>query len=290
MARRSKKDDQAIAVVAIIGVAAIYSFYMANKELINLILIIVGSILVIGILTFITIKLVRHNKRVDAYQETPYYVETKLPYKVMKSSKGKEFEVQVFNSIHAVMGKQAQLLTNLSMPQADALNIVSQIDLVLLHPTGFYVIEVKDYAGPLIGRVDEAIWTPKLLVKTKAKHGKRAETSYETNWGLLKKFQQTGHSNPIQQNEVHIRTLKSLVNEDYKNIVIFSDQMFTDLPDPTKRPQVPVYSLGQFVDMLSNLPAKYSLAEIERLTAALRGFNRSSEKNDKLHISRLKSR
>lgn len=287
MARRSRKEEQGAYAAFVGAIALIVAFYTANKEIIDLILIIAGSVIALAAMITLTVILVKHRKRVKAYQTTPYYLETKLSYQKMRSTKGRPFEVQVYNSVHAVMGNQARILTNLSIPQANAINIDSQIDLVVLHPSGLYVVEIKDYSGPLMGRVDEPIWIPYIVSKKPNKNSKKREDGFAINYALLNSFKRAGHSNPIKQNEIHIQTLQAIIKEDYKNVVIFSDRMFSEVPTGPHRSIPAIFSLIQFTDMLVTAPAKYSLQEIERIEQTLKSLNKSSRSSEQLHKARV---
>ena len=88
------------------------------------------------------------------------------------------------------------------------LNMDSQVDLMLFHDTGIYVIETKNYSGPLSGKIDDDLWAPYLPYPKKRKNSKLGEHEYVVNSNLYNKWKAENYkSNPIKQNNVHIHTL-----------------------------------------------------------------------------------
>lgn len=78
-----------------------------------------------------------------------------------------------------------------------------EIDMILLHPTGLYVIENKTFSGWIFGSEDQFQWTQS-----------------------LSKGNKYHFYNPIKQNQKHIETLKEVLgvySDIFHNIVIFND-------------------------------------------------------------------
>jgi hypothetical protein len=96
--------------------------------------------------------------------------------------------------------KKGKVLTNLVIPNGDK---CTEIDLLLLHPTGIFVVESKNYSGNIYGDEDSRNWVK----------------SYDD--GKSYKFY-----NPIWQNNMHIRCLNALLKDKYYgnfyNIIAFS--------------------------------------------------------------------
>lgn len=93
-------------------------------------------------------------------------------------------------------------LRNLYIPYR---NITTEIDLIMLHETGIYVFESKNYSGWIFGNENQQYWTQCL------KGGKKY------------KFY-----NPLHQNRTHINALVSLLrlapNQRPKSYIIFSER------------------------------------------------------------------
>lgn len=96
-----------------------------------------------------------------------------------------------------------RLLTNLYLQKKDG--TTTEIDLIMISPTGIYVFESKNYSGWIFGDEESKNWTQTLQN------------------GLKNKFY-----NPIWQNNGHINALKSTLGIDnsnlYKSYIVFSER------------------------------------------------------------------
>jgi len=94
-----------------------------------------------------------------------------------------------------------KILKNIYVPYG---NQTTEIDVVMIHETGIYVIESKNYSGWIFGSENQQQWTQMLNSYTK------------------KRFY-----NPIWQNRTHIRALSNYTNIDkskIKSYIVFSDR------------------------------------------------------------------
>lgn len=95
------------------------------------------------------------------------------------------------------------LLTNLYIPKNDG--STTEIDLLMLAPTGIYVFESKNYSGWIFGSEKSKNWTQTLQSKQKYKF-----------------------FNPIWQNNSHITALKNFLeiydSNLYKSYIVFSER------------------------------------------------------------------
>lgn len=102
-----------------------------------------------------------------------------------------------YNLYKALQGRiDGKYLFNLHVPCGTS---ISEIDLVLIHKTGLYVFECKNYRGKIYGSDNDEYWVSK------------------TRNGAFSFY------NPIKQNEGHIRALKSHLDIPMYNIVAFSN-------------------------------------------------------------------
>lgn len=93
------------------------------------------------------------------------------------------------------------IMTNIYIPHN---NINTEIDLLMIHKTGIYVFESKNYSGWIFGSENDKKWTITLNRTVK-------------NQVL----------NPIIQNKIHIAALMNLLILDetyFNNIIVFSDR------------------------------------------------------------------
>ena len=86
-----------------------------------------------------------------------------------------------------------KFLFNLYIPKPN--EETTEIDVVLLHPKGFFVIESKNYSGWIFGSENNLNWTQILPI------GKRKE-------GNKVQFY-----NPLRQTGTHIKHLKRILND-----------------------------------------------------------------------------
>lgn len=289
MKKRKNQREMSLLILCLILLAVAINFIRENWKTIVVVLYVVGGILFLGIASFITIKLVNRKKKERAYKKTPYFQETGVPYSTKLEERGVKFEIDCYNNIRQTVGPNYPMLTDLLIPQYNAINKDSQIDLILFHSNGVYVIEMKNYSGPLIGSVEDDRWVPYLEKRRKGKKG-NFEDFFEKNWALFDHAAGIWKPlNPIKQNQKHIETLQKLYPSQYKNIVILSDSMFVSL-DSTKSMIENVMSLSDFTKLLQNEEPIYSLEELQELYQNIKAIDRQSDPKAKLlHIARVKS-
>lgn len=107
-------------------------------------------------------------------------------------------------------GRAYVLLKNLYIPSHGG---TTEMDTLLLHQSGIYVLESKNIAGEITGHLEDERWNQRLNART----------------------EHTFH-NPIQQNAGHIRALKHFLKDnfsrselhvdelDFYSIIVFSDR------------------------------------------------------------------
>lgn len=96
-----------------------------------------------------------------------------------------------------------RLLTNVYIPKDDG--STSEVDLIMISPTGIYVFESKNYSGWIFGSEKSKNWTQTLESKQKYKF-----------------------FNPIWQNKGHMTALKDYLkinnSEIFKSYIVFSER------------------------------------------------------------------
>lgn len=110
---------------------------------------------------------------------------------------------------------QGRLYRNLIVPTGPRSRLeTTEIDVVLLHPSGIYVIESKNYSGWIFGKADQRNWTVCLNRNTKERV-----------------------PNPIRQNNGHISALMrvlDLPSEAFVSLIVFSERCeLKRIPDDT---------------------------------------------------------
>ena len=104
---------------------------------------------------------------------------------------------------HGDLGDVA-VFSNVIVPRTKGPTSTSEIDVLMLHEKGIYVIESKNYSGWIFGSADQRNWTVSLNANTK-------ERFY----------------NPIKQNRSHIKALANhlgLEEEAFRSFIVFSER------------------------------------------------------------------
>lgn len=137
------------------------------------------------------------------YEKSTYKKETQFSYWKVKRDKGLNGEYLTVNEIDQLKGFH-KVLVNVYLPKARG-GGTTEIDIVLLHESGIYSIESKNYSGWIFGNEEYKNWTQTFP------NGKK-QVFY----------------NPIKQNRTHINALKRRLKEldegFFKSIVVFSER------------------------------------------------------------------
>lgn len=286
MARYSRRNNNGLAVIILIGLIAIWQVITSIIGFVqgNLDMIILG--LVIVFICIIIIAVFRHIKKknaykksVQSYESTPFFKKYNIPYNKLIKERGQQFEIDVFNRLSNEFGDSIRILLNLFIPKVNAVNEYAEIDFVIFHTSGIYVLEVKNLSGPVVGREDQDYWKP--FVQTNQSD---EDKLYRQNYAI-RGFNQFGLYNPLKQNDAHIASLKANVDADYINIVIFSDSM---LIGPSQNPSI--LSLNSFVDLLkSKSNVVYNQSQLENLYDRISKLRVTDRNAYNLHLARINS-
>lgn len=131
--------------------------------------------------------------------------------------KGYFGEFLVFNKLYQWVNEPCKFLMNIEVPTKNGKT--TEIDLLMIHPTGIYVFEMKHYKGIIYGDKDGEIWT---------------------QW--FKTQKSNTFRNPVKQNEYHIKALKEYLG----NIPIYSFIVFTNEEDCTLKVE---YAHDDYLDV-----------------------------------------
>ena len=153
------------------------------------------------------------------YRQTIYYQQTHTPYWQIWWNQGKKGEYFLYREMTKLNG-YTQYLFNCYVPTTTGK--LTEIDLIVLHTSGIYVIESKYYNGWIFGSERQPYWTQTLPV------GKG-------------RSQKTRFYNPLWQNRSHILHLRTYLQREgsfpmysyvvfgnictLKNIVVSSDNV-----------------------------------------------------------------
>lgn len=133
------------------------------------------------------------------YKETEYYQITKNSYLSIMWDKGKYGEYLIYKNLRGLEDIGAKFLFNIYIPREN--NKTTEIDLLLICSKGLFVLESKNYDGWIFGNETQKNWTQVIY--------DHKEYFY----------------NPIMQNALHLKCLKTLIEENIPmhSIIVFSD-------------------------------------------------------------------
>ena len=156
-----------------------------------------------------------------------------------------------------------KILRNLYVPYKGK---TTEIDVVMLHETGIYVIESKNYSGWILGSEDQKQWT-------------------QVNGYNQKKFY-----NPVWQNRKHIRALSEYENIDkskMKSYIVFSDICeLKAVPQNTEKCIITKIDsfLYIIVDDINKRQKIFTTDEIDKIEEQLKHITNVSQEVKNKHI------
>jgi len=137
------------------------------------------------------------------YEKTEYYKQTRNPYTKVLFNTGLLGEFYTYKNLKP-LGGHKRYLFNLYIPKDNG--ETTELDVVLLHESGIYVFESKNYSGWIFGTETQQYWTQTLPA------GKR-------------RSQKNQFFNPIMQNKVHIKWLQTFLKD--KTLPFYSYIVFS---------------------------------------------------------------
>ncbi len=165
-----------------------------------------------------------------------------------------------------------KLLTNIYIPKGDD-GTTTEIDLLMLHETGIYVFESKNYSGWIFGNEKSKIWTQTL------------------SRGKKNKF-----FNPIWQNKGHIRALGNLLsdvdNSAFYSYIVFSERCELKKVSVTS-PNVSVYKRNRLLPaLMKDIDKRGTIlteSQILNLYEALKNYTLVDDQIKLQHIETLRN-
>ena len=139
------------------------------------------------------------------YEKTEYYQQTKNPYRSVQFNKGRLGEFYIYKYLKSLAGYKRYLF-NLYIPKNNG--EPTELDVVLLHESGIYVFESKNYSGWIFGTESQQYWTQTLPV---GRGGSQKNQFY----------------NPILQNKGHLKWIQIFLEDQtlpFYSYIVFSDR------------------------------------------------------------------
>lgn len=139
------------------------------------------------------------------YEKTEYYQQTQTPYRSVRFNKGRLGEFYTYKYLKSLSGYKRYLF-NVYIPKNN--KETTELDVVLLHESGIYVFESKNYSGWIFGTETQQYWTQTL----------------PTGRGRSQKNQ---FYNPVWQNKGHLKWLQTFLADQtlpFYSYIVFSDR------------------------------------------------------------------
>ncbi len=133
------------------------------------------------------LKIIMDHFKIKRYEATVYFEQTKITYREMLKDTGRVGEYYIFDQLKNLDGYK-KFIFNCYIPKSD--DRTTEIDVIMLHETGIYVFESKNYSGWIFGNAGDKYWTQTLR---NGRFGSEKNRFY----------------NPVLQNNNHIKWLKT---------------------------------------------------------------------------------
>lgn len=168
-----------------------------------------GLIILLGIIVFIILYCSKSKKKSTPkhYQHTDVskpYIPHDSHKDVDVTTLGIQGEYSTYKILETLDGYN-RILSNVYIPKRNG--ETTELDIILLHKTGIYVFESKNYSGWIFGSETHQYWTQTLPIA----HGESQKTQFY---------------NPILQNKGHIKWLRLYLND--SSIPIYSYIVFSN--------------------------------------------------------------
>ena len=191
--------------------------------------------------------------------------------------KGRELETSVFLSLASsddIPGDHRELW-DLYIPKPDG--GYAQIDVLMIHETGIYVIECKNYTGWIFGSENNLYWYQTLY---SGKSGVHKESFY----------------NPILQNKSHINAVSDYLNfhKEYINscIVFGREAVLKAVPEDDQYCFIEKYQRfeGKLMNRICSSPRRLSVNDITRIYSVLLPCTNVPEEVKKKHKQNIREK
>ena len=139
------------------------------------------------------------------YKKTDYYDQTHKSFWSMQFDKGSQGEYLIWDSLQQLPGYK-KFLFNCYLPKRNGES--TEVDLILIHESGIYVFESKNYSGWIFGTETQQYWTQSLP----GRYGQAHKVKF---------------FNPILQNQAHLKWLGEYLGIDshfFYSCIVFGDE------------------------------------------------------------------
>lgn len=240
------------------------------NELSQIIILLIGIILVY--FTYQTIRLLLDR---SDYLESDYYKKTQTKFLKMRMDAGLYGEYLCSKHLNKMEGNK-RFLYNVYLEKKNKNNDTTEVDVIMIHNSGIYVLESKNYSGWIFGSEEDRNWTQRLKN------------------GIKNRFY-----NPIKQNRTHIKYLLKTLSEigDFtditRSIIVFSERC--ELKKLTiNSEEIKVIKRNKLLATCKQIaeenPNKLTDEQIEEIYTLLESHCNVSDEVKQEHIEKIKSK
>ena len=204
------------------------------------------------------------------YERSSYKRASNVSFEDAFNDKGYNGEYEIFEVLRKVRGIR-RIIVNAYIPTDNKGN-TTEIDLILIHETGIYVIESKNYSGWIFGDENNKNWMQ-----------------------MLNKHSKQPFYNPIWQNNTHIKYLNNFLNDIdtkyFRSLIVFGERCsIKKMNVESKNVTVIKYEnlISTLNTMMKNSSLKLSLDDVETIYSRLKPFTLKTEREKLVHIENIK--
>lgn len=223
------------------------------------------------LISALTTSLIFYFAKSTAYHHTVYYQITHHSLLKIMLSKGLRGEYLTYKNLRKLAGN-ACFLFNLYLPKEN--DETTEIDVLLIHESGLYVFESKNYSGWIFGSENQKTWTQSLP---------RGRSSIKNHF-----------LNPIMQNKLHIKYLKVYLSDFpdliYHSFILFSDRCALKkitITDGQAEVMNRRFVLKHVAEKAAENGALLTRDEIESIYETLYPYTQTSKEQRQVHIQNI---
>lgn len=213
----------------------------------------------------------------EQYNETEYAIQTKNSYERVMRDRGLSGEYLIYKALETLDGPR-KFLFNLYLPTRNG--GTTELDVVLLHESGIYVFESKNYSGWIFGSEQQQYWTQTLPAR-------RRQSQKHPFYNPI--LQNDGHINGLYQMLRHVQLLSG--PPPYYSYIVFGNHCVL-MNVPQGRGNVHVLSLGElFFAVQENAigaGGRLTASEIETLYEHLEPYAHRDDTVKQAHIENIR--
>jgi len=208
---------------------------------------------------------------VKRYKESTYYRDTQLSYWAVRYDVGRWGEYLTYKYLQAYEQAGAKFLFNCYLDKSNG--ETTEVDVMMIHKSGIYVFESKNYSGWIFGNEKSKTWTQTLP------QGKKSHKEHSLN--------------PIMQNKLHIKWLVNTLKTEeipIHSIIVFSERCTLKKVEVTS-PNIKVIKRGNVKAVVAKIDLETNSlindSEINRIYDKLYPYTQVSSDTKMKHVQNI---